>query len=99
MNAVVHMNRNGLESEVRAALSDPAKQADILEATGWDQSMLSKVRSGQAGITLDKLNPILVACGLVLSTPSYMDYLARGNVIGSNCVCARMGNGECGRRH
>lgn len=85
------------ESVLRAALRNGDKQAAVLQATDWDSTMISKVLSGTAGITIDKLNACLSALGLTIVPLDYMDYLARGNVIGSNCHCARMNMGECGR--
>jgi transcriptional regulator with XRE-family HTH domain len=85
------------ESILRSALRNGENQAAVLEQTGWDATMVSKVLSGGAGITIDKLNAVMRALGLTITTVEYMDYLARGNVIGSNCHCARMNMGECGR--
>lgn len=68
------------------------------QVTGWDATMISMVLSGQNGIMIDKLNSVLPALGLTITGVEYMDYLARGNVIGSNCHCARMNMGECRRR-
>lgn len=86
------------ESILRASLRNPDKQAGVLEHTGWDSTMLSKVISGQNGITIDKLNAVMTSLGLTITSVAYMDYLAEGNVIGSNCKCARVNMGECGRR-
>jgi transcriptional regulator with XRE-family HTH domain len=86
------------ESILRSALRNGDSQAAVLEQTGWDSTMVSKIISGQNGITIDKLNAVLSALGLTITSVEYMDYLARGNVIGSNCHCARMNMGECGRR-
>lgn len=85
------------ESILRAALRNGERQAAVIASTGWHPTMISKVTSGDAGITIDKLNACLSALGLTITTVEYMDYLARGNVIGSNCHCARMNMGECGR--
>lgn len=85
------------ESILRTALRDSDNQAAVIDATGWDSTMVSKVISGQNGITIDKLNAVMAALGLTITSVAYMDYLARGNVIGSNCHCARMNMGECGR--
>lgn len=84
------------ESALRSALADPAKRSAILEQTGWHDSMVSKVLSGDAGITLDKLDKSLNALGLVVVSRRYMDYLAFGNEIGTNCACARAGFDACG---
>lgn len=85
-----------VERLLREAIADPKKKAAMLEATGWDQSMPSKIASGAAGITLEHIDKLFRALGLVVTTVSYMDYLAEGNVIGSNCRCARMSMGACG---
>lgn len=90
--------RPAFEDELRAALSEPHKKAEILEATGWDESMPSKVLSGHAGITLEKLDKALQSLGLVVVPVSYMEYLAFGNKIGTNCSCARAGYGVCGKK-
>lgn len=86
-----------LAQKLREACADPKKQAALCDATGWDSSMPNKVKNNQAGITPEKLSSVLRALGLVVTTSEYMDYLARGNRIGSNCECARMNMGECGR--
>lgn len=86
-----------LAQKLREACADPKKQAALCDATGWDQSMPNKVKNNQAGITPEKITSVFRALGLVVMTTEYADYLARGNVIGSNCQCARMNLGECGR--
>ncbi|WP_432785041.1 hypothetical protein AAEX37_01980 [Oligella sp. MSHR50489EDL] len=86
------------ETALRAALTDPNKKAEILEATKWHESMPSKVLSGDSGITLDKLDKVLQALGLVIVSTEYMNYLAFGNEIGTHCSCARAGYGACGVR-
>nr|WP_301291172.1 helix-turn-helix transcriptional regulator [Robbsia andropogonis] len=87
-----------MESAFRQAASNADLQSRVLEVTGWDRSMISKVISGGAGITLDKLDSVLEVLGLVITTPGYMDWLAQGNEIGANCKCARRGYGACGNR-
>ncbi|HEF4736133.1 DNA-binding protein [Burkholderia multivorans] len=79
-------------------MADPKAKASILEATRWDASMPSKILGNGAGITLEHLNTVFAALGLVVTTKGYMDYRAQGNVIGSNCRCAREGFGEWGGR-
>ncbi|MFD1557061.1 DNA-binding protein [Paraburkholderia silviterrae] len=85
-----------VEKLLREAISDPKRKQAILDATGWDTSMPSKILSNTAGITLEHLDTLFRAIGLVVTTVGYMDYLAEGNVIGSNCRCARMNMGACG---
>ncbi len=87
-----------VERLLREAMADPKAKAAVLDATGWDASMPSKILSNGAGITLEHLNTVFSALGLVVTTKGYMDYLAQGNVIGSNCRCAREGFGECSGR-
>lgn len=72
--------------------------ADLAAAVGWNVDMAQKVCSGIAGVLPEHMGAFLTHLGLVTTTREYMDYLARGNVIGSNCHCARANMGECGRR-
>lgn len=76
---------------------DKRRKHEVAEAVGWGVEMFEKVCSGSTGVTIDKIGPLLKEFGLVVFTEEYADYLARGNVIGSNCRCARMNMGECGR--
>ncbi|WP_159990835.1 DNA-binding protein [Pelistega ratti] len=84
------------EAALRGALSHPEQKGAILTATNWHESMISKVLAGDAGITLDKLDKTLAALGLVVVSRKYMEYLAYGNEIGTNCACARAGFNACG---
>lgn len=81
--------------QVRA---DKKRKHEVAEAVGWGVEMLEKVCALSTGIPADKAGALLKALGLCVMTDEYADYLARGNVIGSNCHCARMNMGECGRR-
>lgn len=92
---IAAVRTNIVEKALREAIADSRKKKAILEATGWDDSMPSKILSG-TGITLERLDKLFSALGLVVTTAGYMDYLAEGNVIGSNCRCARMSMGACG---
>lgn len=97
MNGTIAVVRESiLAAKLRDACADPKKQAALCEATGWDASMPNKVKNNQAGITVEKISAVFAALGLCVMTQEYADYLARGNVIGSNCQCARMNLGECG---
>ena len=87
-----------IETQLRVALSDARQRDALLKATGWDASMPSKIMSGGTGITLDKLDVVCRLLGLTLVPITYMDYLAHGNKIGSNCLCARASMGHCGPR-
>lgn len=77
---------------------DKRRKHEVAEAVGWGVEMLEKVCSLSTGVTADKLGVLLKSLGLVVMTEEYADYLAKGNVIGSNCRCARMNMGECGRK-
>ncbi|WP_070105592.1 hypothetical protein [Burkholderia plantarii] len=75
------------------------KQTDELaKAVGWSSDMAEKICAGTTGVVAERMAMFLSHLGLVVTTKEYMDYLARGNVIGSNCHCARANMGECGRR-
>lgn len=89
---------NVVESALRLAMSSAAGRQKLLDATGWDASMPSKICAGTNGITLDKLDAMCRAMGLTIVQVEYMDYLARGNEIGSRCCKARMSMGSCGAR-
>ncbi len=86
-----------LTATLRNACRDADRRRRLCEATGWDDSMPNKVANGQ-GVTLDKINAMLEALGLVVTSAEYMDYLAKGNEIGSSCECARRSMGACGRQ-
>jgi transcriptional regulator with XRE-family HTH domain len=90
--------RPSLEHALRDAIRDPERQALILEATGWDRSMLSKITAGQTGITIDKLDAVCGALGHSLVTRRYLDAIATLCEVGASCECARSGMGECGRK-
>ena len=80
-----------------AVCADKRRKAEVAEAVGWGTDMLDKVRLGSTGIPADKAHVLFRELGLCVMTLEYADYLARGNVIGSNCRCARENMGECGR--
>lgn len=85
-----------VESLMRAAFNNPAKRDAIQKATGWDSTMFGKVQSGTAGITIDKLDAVMRALEFSVVEVEYMNWLAKGNEIGSNCRCARESMGQCG---
>lgn len=90
--------RPSLEHALREAISDSTRQAAILEATGWDRSMLSKITAGLSGITLDKLDVLLPPTGLVIVGARYLDAIGTLCKVGASCECAMRGMGECGLR-
>jgi transcriptional regulator with XRE-family HTH domain len=87
-----------IETQLRAALSDARRRDQVLAATEWDRSMISKVMSGDTGITIDKLDALCAVLGLSMVSTEYLDYLARGNAIGANCCRTRASRGQCGPR-
>lgn len=99
MNSIAPTGMAGphvIENALRIALTNDRLKHDLLEATGWDVSMPSKVLKGDSGITIDKLDSMCRALGLTIVEIGYMDYLARGNEIGSRCCKARLSLGSCG---
>lgn len=87
-----------IETALRVALTNDRVKKDLLEATGWDSTMPGKVLKRESGITIDKLDAMCRVLGLTIVEVSYMDYLARGNEIGSRCCKARLSMGNCGAR-
>lgn len=87
-----------VERVLRDALSDPRRRESISEAAGWrdSSSTSSRVLSGQQGLQLDKLDAVLLAAGLTVVTPGYLDWLSKGAVMGANCWCERNSMGACG---
>ncbi|WP_186267798.1 hypothetical protein [Burkholderia gladioli] len=77
---------------------DKKKTDELAKAVGWSTDMAEKVCAGTAGVVPERMPSFLSHLGLLVTTEGYMDYLAQGNVIGSNCRCARANMGECGRR-
>lgn len=86
-----------IESTLAAVCKSKRLKDDLAVAMGWSVSMVEKVDRGDTGVPIDKIARLHTALHLVTYTQEYADYLARGNVIGSNCHCARMNMGECGR--
>ncbi len=87
------MERIGIEQAIRKALDDPRKCADIRLATGWDDSAISRIKSGQQGIKLEYIDAIMKVLGYVMVEPAYLDFLAYGCQIGAACRCMRMDGG------
>lgn len=83
---------------LREALADKEKRDAIAKAAGWKDpsSAASRVLSDQQGLSLDKLDDVLAAAGLAIVTPGYLDWLARGAIIGAHCWCERNSMGTCG---
>ncbi|USY26690.1 helix-turn-helix domain-containing protein [Alcaligenes sp. 1735tsa3] len=89
--------RPSMDRAFRQALTDPSFKASFRERLGWDESQVSRFLSGQMGLTIDKIDQAIELLGMVVTTPSYIDFLAYGARIGANCHCVRQGLGECGR--
>ncbi|WP_369050488.1 hypothetical protein [Burkholderia gladioli] len=92
MNAIpLHPERDELApasiivERLKLIRGDKKQTDELAKAVGWSNDMAEKICAGTTGVVAER-------------TKEYMDYLARGNVIGSNCHCARANMGECGRR-
>lgn len=90
------MRRPSIESTLRSALTNSSTRADMREKLAMDDSQVSRILSGQAGITIDKLDAVIAAVGMVTTTKGYLDALARLAQTGAGCYCAREGLGDCG---
>ncbi|MEK6418444.1 MAG: hypothetical protein V4801_02490 [Burkholderia gladioli] len=105
MNAIpLHVERaeekpsSVIVEKLKLIRGDKARTDDLAKAVGWSNDMAEKICAGSTGVVAERMAAFLSHLGLVVTTKEYMDYLARGNVIGSNCHCARANMGECGRR-
>lgn len=85
-----------IEQLLRAALTGPERHS-VKEAAGWDDSNISRILSGQQGITIERLETVFESIGISLVTRKYLDAMATMCQVGANCECARNGQGECGR--
>lgn len=88
--------RLSMERSFRQLLTDPEARQQVKNRMGWDDSQVSRFLSGQMGLTIDKIDQAIAVLGMVVTNPSYMDFLAYGAKIGANCHCAREGMGACG---
>ncbi|WP_132477394.1 DNA-binding protein [Paracandidimonas soli] len=97
-NSVPTKPRLTVERVLRDALTDPRRRDAISTAAGWKDasSASSRVLSGQQGLQLDRLDAVLLAAGLTVVTPGYLDWLSKGAVMGANCWCERNSMGACG---
>lgn len=86
-----------VEQLLRAALSSNQRHA-VKDATGWDDSNISRFLSGQQGVTIERIDELFNVIGISLVTRKYLDAMATMCQVGANCECARNGQGECGRR-
>ena len=91
-------SRITVKKALRDALSDKQRREAIATAAGWKDasSAASRVLSDQQGLPLEKIDEILLAAGLTVVTPRYLDWLGQGSIIGAHCWCARNSMGACG---
>ncbi|MGF6878380.1 DNA-binding protein [Paraburkholderia sp. MM5477-R1] len=95
--SITATRRQSIEAAIRTAISDPRAKQRILDATGWDKSVPSKlVQDNPHGITLDKLDAVLSALDCVVVTRRYLDAVTTLGEVGMFCCRARDGMGECG---
>ena len=76
------MENIGISQAIRRALDDPRLKPKILEAAGWDASAVTRIKSDQQGIKLDRIDDVMRVW-----LPSR-----------ANCHCARTGGGACGSK-
>jgi len=88
--------RSSFETILRAALQDPKRTSVIQQATGWDDSTVSRIKSDQTGILLSKVDVAIQVAGFVLVTRRYLEAIGTLSEVGVHCECARSGSGECG---
>lgn len=86
-----------LETAIRSALSGPGKKK-MMDALDIDPSQCSRIMSGQAGITMGRLDAVVAETGFVLVTKHFIDCMAGLAGVGAACKCAREGGGVCGLR-
>lgn len=90
------MEKVGFGLALRRALDDPNRRAELCEHTGWKDSDVSRIKSGQQGVKIEHLDGVMRIVGVVGVEPAYMDFLAYGCQVGASCRCAREGKGACG---
>ena len=73
-----------------------ASQSPAAQAAGWDSSAVSRVLSGQQGVTIGKIDALVNSAGYVLVSQRYFDAIGTLGEVGMHCQCARNGGGECG---
>ena len=84
-----------LQTAVREALTNPKTKNSVKEALCWDDSTVTRFLSGQAGVTIEKVDLLLSAVGYVPVSARYLDALGTMSEVGTHCKCARQGLGEC----
>ena len=86
-----------LEQRIRDALTGKECKR-ICAEVGIDESQKSRILSGGAGITIDKMDAWMKAIGFVAVGVNYLNAVGELCKVGANCDCARRGFGECGSR-
>lgn len=85
-----------IESAIREALTNPQSSQQVKDAVGWDAPSVTRFLSGQSGVTIDKLDALMLSVGYVAVSSRYLDALGTMSEVGTHCKCARQGKGECG---
>ena len=84
-----------LQTAVREALTNPKTKNSVKDTVGWDDPTVTRFLSGQAGVTIEKMDALLSAVGYVPVSARYLDALGIMSEVGTHCKCARQGLGEC----
>lgn len=84
-----------LQTAVRQALTNPSTKNTVRDAVGWDDSTVTRFLSGQAGVTIERMDLLISAVGYVPVSARYLDALGTMSEVGTHCKCARQGLGEC----
>lgn len=95
VNHTLYLGPPRIEQALRGALTSEGRQ-QVMDATGWDKSAVSRFLDNQQGVTIDKLDKLVGAVGFALVTRRYLDAITTLSKVGVNCECARAGGGECG---
>jgi len=68
------------------ALHDQETRKKIMAATGYDDAKLDQVIAGNHGITIDLIEPVLNACGIVVMRKDVFDAYVVFAKIGAECA-------------
>ncbi|WP_213306045.1 hypothetical protein [Paraburkholderia sacchari] len=86
-----------IEQIVREAFGNQREKQAILDVTGWDRSMPSKIIGpDKARITLEKLDRMMDALNYVLVPRVFYNAIRTLSVAGVYCQRAQLGAGVCG---
>ena len=81
------VNRFSIEQQLRLQLTNKRDSQRVKEACGWDASQVSRILSGQAGITIENLDVMVQALGYVVVSKEYFDAIHELSKIGACCAC------------